>query len=202
MDGQFFYWFTWMLWIQATFLLDKKHKNRLKFAILLLIAIILSPYQLTVVDFDFSLLAACLYIGGFFYIAAFKKITLFYFLLSSFFTMLAYCSFHLFSILDPVWVIVDKKWLLSVILILATRLIYNDPAKQIALMIFGSINGDILYGVLLNKYQYSYMIGSMSFFDSTLIGIAGIVGFYTIKSYLLRWEKSIYIMEKEKQKLL
>lgn len=202
MDGQFFYWFTWMLWIQATFFLDKGHKNRLNFAILLLVAIILSPYKLSIVGFEISLLAACLYIGIFFYITTFKKTKLLYFLLSTFFTMLAYCSFHLFSILDPIWILFKKEWLLSIMLIIVARLVYNEPIKQIVLMIFGSINGDILYGILLKKYQYSYTIGSMSFFDSLLIGMTAIIGFYTIKFYLLRWERYVYIMEKEKQKLL
>ncbi|PKG24134.1 YphA family membrane protein [Niallia nealsonii] len=202
MDGQFFYWFIWMLWIQTTFFLDKKHKNRLNFTILLLSAIILSPYQLSMFGFTISLLLACLYVGIFFYITTFKKTALLYFLLSAFFTMLAYCSFHLFSILDPIWIIFNKEWLLSIGLIIVARLIYKEPTKQILLIIFGSINGDVLYGILLKKYQYSYTVGSMSFFDSLLISIAAIVIFYTVKLYLLRWEKYVYIMEKEKQKLL
>ncbi|GKU81017.1 hypothetical protein [Niallia sp. NCCP-28] len=202
MDGQFFYWFTWMLWIQTTFFLNKKHKNRLNFTILLLAAIIVSPYQINMFDFNISLLLACLYIGVFFYINIFRKKTLLYFLLSAFFMMLAYCSFHLLSILDPIWIIFNKEWLLSISLIIVARLIYKEPTKQILLIIFGSVNGDVLYGILLKKYQYSYTIGSMNFFDSLLISIAGIITFYTVKLSLLRWEKYVYIMEKEKQKLL
>ncbi|MFT8321633.1 MAG: hypothetical protein ABF649_12065 [Bacillus sp. (in: firmicutes)] len=201
MDGALFYWFTWMLWIVTTFFMKKENKYRCVYSISLLLAIITSPYQLTFLGFTVSWLLVIMLASAFVYTAFLRKGSLIYFSASVFFTMLAYCTFHLLAILDPVWILFDQKWMLAIVLMIIARLLYSNPLQQIMLIMFGSINGEIMYGLILKKYEFTYIIGDLHYFDCLLISITVMTTIYVVKGFLSKWEQHVYIMEKEKQKL-
>ncbi|WP_445492180.1 YphA family membrane protein [Niallia sp. 03133] len=201
MDGALFYWFTWIFWIITTFFMKKENKNRLPYSICLLAAIIASPYQASVWGYTVSWLLLFILGAMFIYMACLKKAVLFYFFLCVFIFMIVYCTFQFLAVLDPIWVIIDQNWMAAIVLMILARLLYSAPSKQIATIIFGSITGDILYGVLLKQYNFYYVIGALKFFDCLFICIAGITVIYSCKAFLAKWEHHIYIMEKEKQKL-
>ncbi|MGP7816072.1 YphA family membrane protein [Niallia sp. 01092] len=201
MDGASFYWCTWVLWIITTFFMKKENKYRFAYSVCLLLAIIISPYQLNVGGFTISWLLLIILGVLFIYAASLRKTAIFSFFICVFLTMLAYCTFQLLAILDPVWMLFNQNWMLAIFLMILARVLYSNPVKQIMLILFGSINGDILFALLLKPYHVFYSIGTLHFFDCLLISITSIITLYIVKEYLAKWEQHIYMMEKEKQKL-
>lgn len=201
MEGILFFWFAWMLWLIPTFFMEKENRNRLKYASILMFAMILYPYHFSIMGLEVSVLIAVQLMTAFLYTSKLKLSKQLYIVLTSFMTVLAYCSFQLLSILDPVWLLIDKGVLLSAMLVILSIVLHRTIASQILMMIIGSSVGEILYGYMLHYYNMDIGIGTPAFFDSLLLCIASITALNIAKTFLAKWEQQIYLIEKEKQKL-
>ena len=201
MEGNLFFWFAWMLWLIPTFFMEKDNKHRLKYASILMIAMILYPYHFSFMGLEVSVLLFGQLMSAFLYTSRLKLSQQFYTVFTSFMTMLAYCSFQLLSILDPVWLLIDKGVLLSGMLVILSVMLHRTIACQILMMIIGSSVGEMLYGYMLHYYNMNVEIGTPVFFDSLLLCIASITAWNIAKAFLAKWEQQIYLIEKEKQKL-
>jgi len=201
MEGNMFYLFAWILWLIPTFFMEKENKNRLKYACILMTAMILYPYHFSFMGLEVSVLLFVQLMSAFIYTSRLKLSQQLYTVLTSFMIMLAYCSFQLLSILDPVWLLIDKGVLLSAMLVILSVMLHRNIACQILMMIIGSSVGEVLYGYMLHYYNMHLEIGSPAFFDSLLLCISSITAWNIAKAFLAKWEQQIYLIEKEKQKL-
>lgn len=201
MEGNWFYWFAWMLWVISTFMMDKDNRNRFFYASILLVAMILFPYHFFIGGVEVSVLLLIQLVAAFIFASRLKLSLQLFSVLTSFMTMLAYVSFQLLSILDPVWLIADKSLLLAATLVLLALLLHNSVFCQVIMIVLGSSFGEVLYGGLLHYYRMDAGIGTPAYFDSLLIGISSVAVLHMMKVFLARLEQHIYLLEKEKQKL-
>ncbi|MCE4047203.1 MULTISPECIES: YphA family membrane protein [Bacillaceae] len=201
MEGNMFFWFAWMLWLIPTFFMEKDNNNRSKYASFLLIAIILYPHQLPFMGMEVSVLLLVQIVSAFIYAARLRTSQQLYMVLTAFMTMLAYCALQLLSILDPVWLLIDKDVMLAVMLAILSVMLHRTMATQGLMIIIGSSVGEMLYGYLLHYYRMDERIGTAAFFDSLLLCIASITAWNIAKVFLAKLEQQIYLIEKEKQKL-
>ncbi|WP_449536766.1 YphA family membrane protein [Ferdinandcohnia sp. Marseille-Q9671] len=164
MEGVLFYWICWMAWVCSTFLM-KKSKERLYLSVLFLISIILSGYYVGFSDYQinasvFPILFFCL-----------KEISKrpnkqkLYLLICILTISLAYSSFLLFELYDPVWLFLDRNLLLGAVLIYVTLMLLKDFRLRLAGLAIGAIQGDILYGIVVSQINFPYEIGSLVFLD-------------------------------------
>lgn len=201
MDGLTFYWVTWIIWILATFFMKKGRQLRFYLSLGILLLIISSPLTLSILGMELSFASVILLFTSITLIATFKRKKAAYMMVSSFILMLAYVCFQLFELFDPVWVFLPRNWMLSFLLIALTLLLHNDSVYRIAILLLGSIQGDILYGYILNQYTFPYIIGSYVYLDTVALTFALLLVWLWFEKMITFFEKYLFEVEKEKHKL-
>lgn len=201
MEGILFFWVSWMFWVIATFFMDKKNKNRIKFSVWILLLIILSPYTINVFGVKTSTAGIFLLVSLYIFASRLEKLKKVYFLFCAFILMMAFVSFHLFELFDPVWVIFPREWMLALLLVYMSVLLQENRINRVPLIFLGAIQGEILYALILGQYSFPYVIGSLAFFDIMALS-ASIVGIWSMVEWLAAYfENNIKHFEREKQKL-
>lgn len=201
MEGFIFFWLFWIFWICSTFFMSKK-ELRLKISIGILVAISLSMNSITIFQVEISLTNLFLLILSYFIMAKLKGKTRNYLFITSFIIMLAYTTFHLYELFDPVWVIFNRYMMLSLLLAYLTILLQSDLHLRVITLLCGAIHGDILYSLILRKFSLTYSSGSFAFLDVIAISIALLLmisGFKRVSVYFEHHIKQQLEREKQKQ---
>ncbi|MDE3839416.1 hypothetical protein C0966_08620 [Bacillus methanolicus] len=200
MDGAFFYWVCWLIWVAATFLLDSKNKYRYTISKRLLIIIIFSPIHFSVFHFQIYAAAVFIFFSIMMDISRLKKRTILYFFVSSFIIMLAYASFLMFELYDPVWVIINRDWLLVFILIYLTFMLQSEVRMRMYTMLAGILLGELLYAFVLRQNGFSYPIGSLAILDLASLAVAILLLWSGLKFTAAYFNIQFNHFEKEKHK--
>jgi hypothetical protein len=201
LEGLTFYWVSWFFWIVATFFMKKNNQIRLKISLYLLLLIIVSPYTVTLFNFDLSIISFFLYSPLLYITARLERLKTIYIIICSFIIMLAYVCFHLFELFDPVWLIFPRNWMLAVMLLLISLTLHGNKRHRLYIIILGSIQGEFLYAFVLSKYSFPYVVASLAFLDVlslTAILIAVWSGIEVLASF---YERHFNQLEREKHKL-
>ncbi|RFB16988.1 hypothetical protein DZB84_11400 [Bacillus sp. HNG] len=164
MEGAVFYWICWMAWVCSTFFM-KKNRERLLLSILFLVTIILSPYYIGIGGIKINCSIFLIFFFCMKEISKRPKKQVLYMLICILTISLAYCSFLMFELYDPVWLLFNRNLMLGAALIYVTLMLLKDFRLRLAGVLIGSIQGDILYGIIVNNVNFSYEIGSFVFLD-------------------------------------
>ena len=168
MEGSTFYFVAWIGWIVVTFFM-KKDSIRWKISACILIFIICSPLHVTIASFTVSvnaiLLSGIAFIGITLY-SIWKKL---YSLLSALIIAMLYTSFHLLEVYDPIWIVVDRLFLLSSALVYASVLLHEDRILRLCSLYIGMLQGELFVTIIFRKLHFPYDYGSLAFFDSVAV---------------------------------
>lgn len=162
-DGILFYWFMWIGWVITTFLLER---NQIRTAVIfiLLPGIILSGYT---ISFSFGTVNAafayflCI---GFVHVIRFSG-ELLYYLTATFVMAVCYCILQIFALYDPAKLLIDKKYLLIIVLAAVLFLISKKNVDLFFIPLIGIFIGDSLYQLLIFRLTGFLEIGSMFVLD-------------------------------------
>ncbi|MBX9972843.1 hypothetical protein [Cytobacillus firmus] len=201
MEGLIFYWISWMVWIMATFFMDRNNKYRFLLSAWILFFIILSPWTLKILNVETSIGGLFLLISLYIFAGRLKKLSKFYFLFCAFILMMAYVTFHLFELFDPVWVIFSRNWMLSVLLVYMAVLLQKNRMLRLPLVLLGGIQGEVLYALILKKFSFPYTIGSLAFLDIMAISVSISAVWIAVQWGVKYIEANFKHFEREKQKL-
>jgi hypothetical protein len=190
MDGLYFFWLGWIGWIWLTFIMDKNNPNRLRWAVCLLAVIFAAPHTVDLLDFECHL--SVFPIAFFIFLETRKKRTgsFLYLFLTSFIVMLAYTSFLMFELFDPVWVLFDRKIMLGAIGFYLAVLLHKDCHNRMLTLITGFLQGDILFSVVLSQFDFPYAVASMTFMDITVISMGMLIAWSAVESIMAVMSKS------------
>lgn len=172
MEGNMFYWISWMYWIFFTFILDKQNPNRLKLSASILVIIILSEVHFKVLSFDVYLSGLCILTASYFLISREKRSSVFYYFICSFIITISYVTFHLFEVFDPIWIIFKDDWMIAICISVLSLLLKNNLKGRLLIVISGTMQGEVLYAYILNQYSFPYPIGASSYLDVCLLTTA------------------------------
>ena len=126
----------------------KKDLIRWKLGACILIFIICSPLHVTIASFVVSVNALLLCIISFIrYILSGKL----YSLLSALIIAMLYTSFHLLEIYDPIWIVVDRVFLLSSALVYTSVLLHGDRILRLCSLYVGMLQGEPLVTFILGN---------------------------------------------------
>jgi len=201
MEGSIYFLLVWIMWIVATFFMRKNNPIRTKLSIYILLSIILVPYEFQWGGVHISVELLFILLISFYYVGNIKWNSIIYVIVCSFFTMIAYITIELTSIIDPVWLFLPKIWLRLGILLLFVVLIQKVIFKQILTYIIGNVLGEVVFHLILRKYgMYNEEIGNLMFLDSLMLGVFSLLSFYYIKCFLIKMEQYVLHIEKQKQK--
>jgi hypothetical protein len=165
MDGIYFYSFFWMVWVIATFFM-KKTVWRTMVAAVALITIILSSVSLNIGGFQITLSFLFLFFLSCYYAAKQSRRKLVYMAIAVLTIAFAYTSFQLLVFFDPVWIWMDHRWMLAILLVILCFLFYENIQSRLLCLVIGSCQGEMLYSIISQKISFSYIIGSYSFLDT------------------------------------
>jgi hydrogenase maturation factor len=182
MEGNMFYWISWMYWVLLTFILDKQWPYRRRLSASILVIIILSTLHFKVSDFDIYVSSIVLLMAAYFLISREKRTSIFYILVCSFIITISYVTFHLFEIFDPIWVIFKADWMIAICITILSLLLQNKLKGRLLIAISGTMQGEILYAYILNKYSFPYVIGSFDYLDVCFLISALLVGWSCLEN--------------------
>lgn len=163
-EGGYFYFLAWMGWIVTTFFL-KKDTVRFKLSAVILLFIICSQAVISFASITISVNA--LLLGGisFVGIAAYSVWKKIYTLLCALIIAMLYASFFLIELYDPIWIVVDRTWMLSSILVYTSVLLHRDRILRIWGLYAGALQGEVFVAFILKAFNFPYQLGSLQFFN-------------------------------------
>jgi hypothetical protein len=193
MNGLFFLWVMWAWWIISTFLLEKRNCWRLRSSAVVLILIISFPFGVSLFGYQVGVTAVLIFIFCMIYIKEFSLSEKLYLFLTSFIIGLSYSSFSLLSFYDPIMLVVDKKIMVTGILLILSILLYSDTKlahkRQLAIVI-GLVIGECLTGSVFIQNKLPYQIGGHFFLDVLSIIMVSGFALYVLQ-YLINSQSSV-----------
>ncbi len=176
--------------------MSKTNPKRVKYTVIILFSIILSSQSIHLFGLEVSVVSIFFLILTYYEIGKMKGKSMVYFLITSFILMLAYGSFQLFELFDPVWLILDRNWMFAVVLTYMTIMMHNEVFKRVIALIFGSIHGELVYSLVLNVYSMEIPIGSLQFLDVISISVCLILAWSGFEKLTSLFEGHVYQLEK------
>lgn len=200
LEGSMFYWICWFFWIYLTFILHKNNPYRLKLSAAVLILIILAGEHFTFMGLN-------IYLGGLFLLLLSystlygeKSRRVAYFFICSLIVSIATVTFHLFTLLDPVWIVFHQNWVIGVGISYIAILLQKTPKGRFTVMISGTMQGEFLYGYILKNYHFPYEIGSLPYLDACALTMLLLVCWSSLENAAAYFEQHFNIHQKGKQK--
>ncbi|ART76884.1 hypothetical protein B4U37_12890 [Sutcliffiella horikoshii] len=196
--GQYFYFLSWMGWIIVTFFFPKS-AIRTNMSILLLVVIACSTT--TVQMFGFTITASFLVLAVTALIMLVnslrQKYILHYFSICT--VALAYVCFIIFEIYDPVWIFLDRTWLLSVIILYLSLLLFKTKRERFVFMLTGVLLGEVLRSIVTDRiFSYSD-IGSFEFLAVLALSSAGMATWMMFETLTIHLDSLIQKRVRERQ---
>lgn len=166
MDGLFFYWVIWMAWVCMMFFVPKSVPFRVLVLFHLLVVMVLARYIVTIDSF--SMQVSGVYIFGVVCVMIRKHsiMKLSVFVCYCILMALAYASFYLFVLLDPVWVMIKPVYMLCVLMNYLAWLLMKEWKGRLVVLVTGMLLGDMLYAGLLTAQFLPYVSLSFAWHDT------------------------------------
>lgn len=183
------------------FFYPKTHPDRLMVSAWILVVILLSTTTLHVVVFEMSAAGLFIILTTYLYAATLQTKRLLYFFLSSFILMLTTVCFLLFELFDPIWVWLEREWLLAILVTTITVLLQSDKKQRILVMLLGMIQGELFYSLILMKYSFLYPVATLYSLDAVASASAILMAWNGFELMAKYFEKYLHSTEKEKEKL-
>jgi hypothetical protein len=180
--------------------MNKQNLYRSKLGSVILVLIILSNVHFKVMSFEFY--ASGLFILLLSYIILGKKKlgSLLYAFICSFIVTIAYVTFNLFVIYDPVWVIFQKEWMMGICFSCLAIFLQTSLKDRLLIIVSGTMQGEILYAFYLSKFEFSYPIGTIAYLDVFSLITILLVSWSILENAGTFFQNHFHFLEKGKQK--
>lgn len=200
MEGSIFYWICWSFWVYLTFFLKKQNPYRLKLAAAILLVIILSTSHFKLGNIEIYASGVFILSLTFIMISKEKLRAIIYFFICSYIMGIAYVTFHLFEIFDPIWIIIKKEWMMGILLGYLAIILQKSLRGRLLIVINGTMQGEFLYAFILNKYHFPYSIGALAYLDVCALISFLLVGWSFFENAGAIFQNHFNFTEKAKQK--
>lgn len=169
-SGSIFIGFLWGTWIIATFLMNKQHKFRFPLALLSLVLIIVFPYKIHIAPLSIQVPAIILLVIGYGYITYLSFSKRLFMMIAMIIMITGYTGFLLMTLYDPVWVIFDYHLMSAIIIFSIAQILFpKNLFSHLVCSVLGTIQGEVVYGVILSKWGFSYSACSGDYLDTCAI---------------------------------
>lgn len=178
MEGIFYLWILWGIWVYSTFLM-KKGRARFWISFCTLVLVASFPYEFGMGHYRVTVPLVLIVVLALWTIRELplhKKLYLFISLIS---TAMCLTGVKLVSIYDPVLVIVDPFILDVSVLIIMGFLFYSDVASRnvrYASVLLGGALGQVFIGMILTTIGFGHTIGEHKYMDAAAVSFLILVG--------------------------
>ncbi|RHW41236.1 hypothetical protein D1B31_09910 [Neobacillus notoginsengisoli] len=198
MDGLIFFLNAWIIWIYLIFFAQgKAGKSKIAGGVLLL-SIILSPLYVEVGGIKIYGGGLCLFFCSvsFLYKAKLRKII--FLTICSVVLSAIYSSLKFFELFDPVIFIINREWIVSIILAIVAIILQRSVKWRLMLVAIGTFQGEVLVSMVLRD-TFSLDIGGYAYLDA-LSMTAAFVLFWSFLEAAKTWlNSSIVVFERNKK---
>mgnify|MGYP001378707607 CR=1 FL=1 len=188
MEGMYFYFFFWSLWIVATFLL-KKSAMRTRLAVFALAMISSASLTVEVGFLHVALSVFVLFFFSCYMVVEERPCRPLLMALSASSLAFAYTAFRLLALFDPVWIWLDAQWMIAWWLALVSCLFHRRFAARLLCLALGSCQGEAVYAVAIHRMAPDYVLGSFSFLDAIAISASCLLAWEMIRFLALQLEE-------------
>jgi hypothetical protein len=200
MEGSMFYWILWVYWVYVTFFMNKQNHYRSKLATFILVLIILSNVHFMFMSFEFHVSGLFMLLLSYIILSKKKLGSLLYAFICSFTVTIAYVTFNLFVIYDPVWVIFQKEWMMGICFSCLAIFLQTSLKDRLLIAVSGTMQGEILYAFYLSKFEFSYPIGAIAYLDVFSLITILLVSWSILENAGTFFQNHYHFFEKGKQK--
>ncbi|NLP51936.1 hypothetical protein [Bacillus sp. RO1] len=196
--GQYFYFICWVSWIIIAFFFPK---SVVRTFMSILILLVIAGSTTTIQMFGFTVTASFLVLAVIALILLVKSLKQKYILhyLSICTIALAYVCFILFEIYDPVWIFLDRTWLLSVIILYLSLLLFKTKRERFVFMLAGVLFGEVLRSIVMDRiFSYS-AIGTFEFLAVLALSSAGMAIWMIFETLTIHLDSIIQKRVRERQ---
>ncbi len=187
MTSVVFIFLLWAVWVIATFLLEKNNPYRAPIAIVSLLLLISYPIQLYVFKLPLHGAILLLLLTGYILAARLSFFKQIYLSIAIVTTTLGYAGLHLVEMYDPIWVLIDRRVILSTFLFALSWLLSRTSfVERYIICVVGSIHGEFSYAVFLLSWDMHYYIGAKGYMDTFAYTIIALVGHYLMTDYFAK----------------
>jgi hypothetical protein len=195
-----FYWVLWVFWVYVTFFMNKQNHYRSKLATFILVLIILSNVHFMFMSFEFHVSGLFMLLLSYIILSKKKLGSLLYAFICSFTITIAYVTFNLFVIYDPVWVIFQKEWMMGICFSCLAIFLQTSLKDRLLIIVSGTMQGEILYAFYLSKFEFSYPIGALAYLDVFSLITILLVSWSILENAGIFFQNHSHFFEKGKQK--
>ncbi|WP_186577817.1 YphA family membrane protein [Aquibacillus kalidii] len=197
MDGLFFYWISWLIWIIVTFL-RQKDRTRNILAFCLLVIITLSNKEIVIESVTFNCSLLFIYLGALIMVVTGNnKISVIF---KSFCIVFGYVGLLFWEQISPVWVVFPRTVTLSLIGFITLTILSGNFKEKCTVWLLGMTNGEILHGMILQSYEMTESIGEFAFLDLLLIEIGLLIVVHYIIVLKNKLDQYSELIEKQKKR--
>ncbi|WP_456236623.1 YphA family membrane protein [Alkalihalobacillus alcalophilus] len=160
----YFYWAAWGVWIVLTFFFNKTNQ-RFWLTVCLLTIVTIMPLQIFWNGFSFrvALIPAFMFICSF--LRFYKWPKMIYMLVLSSLLAIAYATFDVFTLFDPVVLFIDQRIYLAAISFIIASFHLGSIKDKAITSIVGMLQGEFLSGFVKHYFFGFAEIGRMLFLD-------------------------------------
>ncbi|MFF2286482.1 YphA family membrane protein [Peribacillus butanolivorans] len=169
MDGILFYWMSWIVWVIVMYFIPKTVPFRFDFLFHLLAVMVLAGYNLEVSLLSIHMSGLYLIFILCVYIRKESIIKIIELISGCLIITLAYASFQLFSMLDPIWLIMKPSYLLCIFLNYLILLLFKNWKHRLFVLLVGLIMGDLVYSGLLVYHSLFYEALTYAWHDNAVL---------------------------------
>lgn len=186
MEGVFFYWIFWLAWVWTMFFVPKMVSIRFSLLFHLLAVMVLSRYIVSIYFFSVQLSGLYMFFVGCIVIRKCSFLKTLAVIINCFLIAMAYASFQLFMLLDPIWVIVKPIYLQCFFMNYLVNLLVKDWRIRVLVLLLGMILGDLVYGGLLTYKSMPYVSLSFAWHDA-IVMVLIVQLFWSLLEYVSKW---------------
>ncbi|MGD6815741.1 YphA family membrane protein [Metabacillus sp. 113a] len=197
MEGIYFYWIAWCLWIGVTFIMQKSNR-RTFLSYFLLLLIIWAGFAVKLPIGELSPAYLMLLLAGF-GMAAHYRMNGLKLMLCSMGLGAGYAGLKLMQLYDPVWFTISPAGILLIVCFCAAGVLGKLVFEKLPVFLIGCCTGELLYEIIIYPISGSVQIGQPAFLDFILFGAAGFTFWGLLKGIGLSFSTFLQKPGKAKQ---
>lgn len=201
MDDLLFYWVAWLCWVWATWIMDKG-KQRTQIAVIALLGIISASHVISMFNYTLNM-AIIFFLCLSIYLLFEKRVWIqLYAYVSSMIIALGYVAIYLFSIYDPISLLLPFNVIAPIYLFFIVTFFVKQFDYRLVLIFLSTSLGETVIGIILNNLGLYNEIGMSDYLTRITLSFLGILSLTSTKALLQSFERFVNRLKEERKNVV
>ncbi|MFA8437985.1 hypothetical protein [Pueribacillus sp. YX66] len=201
MEKFLFYWVAWLSWVWATWIMDKG-KRRTQIAVISLLGIVSASHSISMFGYTINLAILFFLCLSIYFLFEKNILTQLYLYVSSMIVALGYVAIYLFSIYDPISLLIPFKFVAPIYLIFIVTFFAKQILYKLVLVFLSVSLGEIVIGIILNQLGLYNGIGMIDYLTNLTLSFISILILTLSKALIQSFERFVTRLKEEKRNVV